>query len=229
MRSSSGRGILSESVMTRTAGRPAPARAASRPWRRAVLLGAVVLLGACGGREQTYEEEVAAWRADKDRFLQTSAQSPIPEAQRAGYPSLPYFPISQDYRIPAALTVTPADDVIEMPTSTGQRRRMRRIGTLQFTLKAEPLTLTAFVDAAENDMRRLFVPFGDLTNGTETYPGGRYLDLDRTATGIYDLDFNRAYHPFCLYNPSYDCPVPPRENRLKVPVRAGERLPSAEQ
>ena len=64
----------------------------------------------------------------------------------------------------------------------------------------------------------------DLTNGTETYPGGRYLDLDRTATGIYDLDFNRAYHPFCYYNSSYDCPVPPAENRLKMPIRAGEKL-----
>ena len=104
---------------------------------------------------------------------------------------------------------------------------MRRIGTLQFTLKGQALTLTAFVDATENDMRRLFVPFGDLTNGTETYTGGRYLDLNRTATGIYDLDFNRAYHPFCYFNPTYECPIPPRENRLSVPVRAGERMDKA--
>ena len=101
---------------------------------------------------------------------------------------------------------------------------MRRIGTLRFTFKGQPLTLTAFVEASENDMRRLFVPFGDLTNGAETYQGGRYLDLDRTATGIYDLDFNRAYHPFCVFNSGYDCPVPPRENRLTVPIRAGEKL-----
>jgi uncharacterized protein (DUF1684 family) len=73
-------------------------------------------------------------------------------------------------------------------------------------------------------MRRLFVPFGDLTNGAETYKGGRYLDLDRTPTGLYDLDFNRAYHPYCVYDPSYVCPVPPRENRLTVAIRAGERL-----
>ena len=52
-------------------------------------------------------------------------------------------------------------------------------------------------------MNHLFVPFGDLTNGTETYPGGRYLELNRTPTGIYDLDFNRAFHPFCYYNPQY--------------------------
>ena len=91
---------------------------------------------------------------------------------------------------------------------------MRKIGTLKFTLKGQALSLSAFVDASTNDVSRLFVPFADLTGGTETYAGGRYLDLDRTATGIYDLDFN----------PAYDCPYPPRENRLQVPIRAGERL-----
>jgi uncharacterized protein (DUF1684 family) len=73
-------------------------------------------------------------------------------------------------------------------------------------------------------MTRLFVPFSDLTSGTETYPAGRYLDLERTATGLYLVDFNRAYHPYCYYDPSYDCPFPPPENRLAVPIRAGERL-----
>ena len=74
-------------------------------------------------------------------------------------------------------------------------------------------------------MRRLFVPFGDLTNGTETYPGGRYLDLDRTATGIYDLDFNRAYPPVLRTStPSTTARIPPRENRLSIPIKAGEKL-----
>ena len=62
------------------------------------------------------------------------------------------------------------------------------------------------------------------TSGTETYAAGRYLDLDRTVTGLYDLDFNRAYHPYCYYNPQYDCPYPPRENRLAIPIKAGERI-----
>jgi uncharacterized protein (DUF1684 family) len=101
---------------------------------------------------------------------------------------------------------------------------MRRIGTLAFTLQGQPTTLTAFAEAADSTLQRLFVPFGDTTNGKETYRAGRYLDLDRTATGLYDLDFNRAYHPFCLFNPTYECPIPPRENHLNGPVRAGERL-----
>ena len=74
------------------------------------------------------------------------------------------------------------------------------------------------------DLNRLFVPFMDLTSGSETYPAGRYLDLDRTRTGIYLIDFNRAYNPYCYYNPTYDCPYPPRANRLQVPIRAGEKV-----
>ena len=75
----------------------------------------------------------------------------------------------------------------------------------------------------EREIVGLFVPFADLTTGTETYQAGRYLDLQPTATGIYTIDFNRAYHPYCFYNAQYDCPYPPRENRLAVPIRSGER------
>ena len=111
-----------------------------------------------------------------------------------------------------------------MPTSTGQLRRMVRVGRLEFTLRGEALSLSAFVDAGTRDLSRLFVPFTDLTSGTETYPAGRYIDLDVTRSGIYVIDFNRAYNPYCYYNPTYDCPFPPRSNRLQVPIRAGEKV-----
>lgn len=159
--------------------------------------------------------------------MRESPESPVPEDQRATFAPLPYYDIDPAYSVPAALEVEPSEVVIELPTSTGQRRRMRRVGTLKFTLQGQPHTLAAFVDADATDVRRLFVPFADLTSGTETFAGGRYIDLDRTGTGIYELDFNRAYHPFCVFNPEYDCPYPPRENRLQVPIRAGERLPPA--
>ena len=153
-----------------------------------------------------------------------SAESPVPEDTRASFPPLPYFSIDPAYRVPAVLQPSSGSAAVEMPTSTGKRRKMRRVGTLSFTVKGQPLSLGAFVEAEQQDMRRLFVPFGDLTNGPETYPGGRYLDLERTASGVYDIDFNRAYHPFCFFNPAYDCPYPPPESRMMVPIRAGERL-----
>ena len=192
--------------------------------RRWLWLVVAVCLAACTAAPEPAAPDVAAWRAEKDRYLRESPDSPVPAGKRASFPPLPYYAIDPAYQVPAALSVAPGDDVLELPTSTGKRRKMRRIGTLKFTLKGQPLTLTAFVDAGTNDVRRLFVPFGDLTNGTETYAGGRYLDLDRTATGIYDLDFNRAYHPFCVFNAEYDCPYPPRENRLQTAIRAGEKL-----
>jgi uncharacterized protein len=194
---------------------------------RSLLLVLALAIAGCSAEQRPYPDEIGAWRAQKDAFMRSSSESPVPAAKRASFPPLPYYPINEEYRVPAELDVHASDTILEMPTSTGQRRQMRRIGTLRFTLKGQPMTLTAFVEAATNDMSRLFVPFGDLTNGTETYNAGRYLDLDRTATGIYDLDFNRAYHPFCLFNDQYDCPIPPRENRLAVPIRAGERLPTS--
>lgn len=172
----------------------------------------------------SYADGIAAQRQAKDEFFRTARESPVPADKRDEFLPLAYFPVDESYRVPAVLAPIEREPAIEMPTSTGLRRAMRRAGTLKFSLRGKPLQLTAFVEAGAPDLNRLFLPFGDLTNGTETYPAGRYLDLTRTATGLYEIDFNLAYHPYCYYNPTYDCPYPPAENRLPVPVRAGEKM-----
>ena len=191
--------------------------------RLCVVLAICAGFAACSGNDRSYQDEIEAWRAEKDAFMRSS-ESPVPPDQRRNFPPLPYYPVDERYRVPAALTVARGEDVMEMSTSTGTRRAMRRMGTLAFTLDGQLLKLTAFAEASDTTLARLFVPFGDPTNESATYRAGRYLDLDRTATGLYDLDFNRAYHPFCLFNTSYECPIPPRDNHLRVPSRAGERL-----
>jgi uncharacterized protein (DUF1684 family) len=184
-------------------------------------------VAACGpdpaAEERTYLAELEQFRTMKDQAM-GSADSPIPPERRQALLPLPYFPASLDYRVPAVLKPSSERPTLEMPTSTGQLRTMMRVGRLEFTLRAEQLGLSAFIEAGTEDLSRLFVPFTDLTSGTETYPAGRYMDLQRTPTGLYVVDFNRAYHPYCYYNPTYDCPYPPRENRLTIPVRAGERM-----
>lgn len=190
---------------------------------RLAVLSLCAALQACSAPERTYQEEIEARRAATDAFMR-SEESPVPADRRGSFPPLPYFPVDERFRVPAALKVSRGDDTMEMTTSTGAPRAMRRIGTLEFTLLGQPATLTAFTEANDTTLRRLFVPFGDPTNDRETYRAGRYLDLDRTATGLYDLDFNRAYHPYCLFNTAYECPIPPRENHLAVPIQAGERL-----
>ncbi len=148
---------------------------------------------------------------------------PIPDAKKRELLPLAYFPIDPAYDVPASLT--PSDDptTIDMPTSTGAPRKMRKAGTLSFQLKGQPLSIMAFYDLTGSP-EHLSVMFSDMTSGTETYAAGRYLDLDRNPQGIYELDFNRAYHPYCYYNATYECPYPPPENRLKIPIRAGERM-----
>jgi len=177
--------------------------------------------------ELPYEEQLRADRAAKDQYLRTDRRSPLLPEDRAAFSGLPYYPIDPAMRVPARLREEKADPpvIIALPTSQATFDRMRRVGALAFTIDGSAYTLTAFADADARTITRLFVPFGDLTSGLETYQGGRYLDLDRTASGTYDLDFNRAYHPYCVYNPGWLCPVPPRENRLQVAIRAGERLP----
>jgi uncharacterized protein (DUF1684 family) len=175
----------------------------------------------------SYVEELAAARAFKDQDFRSSPESPVPPDKRDTLLPLNYYPIDESYNVPAALELAAERPVFEMPTSTGTLRRMQLVGTLEFTFQGQSHSLGAFVPDGTQQIRDLFVPFADLTTGTETYQAGRYLDLQPTATGIYTIDFNRAYHPYCAYNASYECPFPPQSNRLKVAIRAGEKLPGA--
>ncbi len=172
-----------------------------------------------------YVGKVEAARAAKDANFRAT-NDPVPEDKKAEFLPLAYFPVDPDYNVPGVLRPSTDSPTMMMPTSTGQQRQMRRVGVLEFTLKGQPMKLTAFVEEGAADLNRLFVPFSDMTSGTETYPAGRYMDLDRTSTGVYEVDFNYAYHPYCYFNITYDCPFPPAENRLKVPIHAGEKLKS---
>jgi hypothetical protein len=187
----------------------------------------LLLAAACSHKPpddpKSYVDEIASARTAKDNEFRTGSNSPIPENRRAELLPLAYFPIDPDYKVGAILKPSNDTTVLEMPTSTGGLRKMRRVGTLEFSVRGRPLTLTAFREVGVTT-DGLFVPFTDLTTGTETYAAGRFLEFEPEATGIYEIDFNRAFIPYCYYSPTYECPYPPPENRLQIPIRAGERL-----
>ena len=171
-----------------------------------------------------YVTRLSAARTEKDAVYLKSPESPVPNNLKAALLPLSYYAIDDSYKVPAILKPSNDPTVVYIPTSSGQPRAERRAGTLEFTLKGQEMKLTAYVEAESRTLDRLFVPFNDATNGIDTYRGGRYLDLNRTPTGLYELDFNRAYHPDCVFNAASECPYPPPENRLSVPIHAGERL-----
>ena len=176
--------------------------------------------------DSEYLKTVADGRAAKDAAFREE-KDPIPADKRDVLLPLKYFEIDPGFTVPAVLRLANERPVFEMPTSTGDLRKMQRVGVLEFTLQGQAMSLGAFVEDGTQQIAQLFVPFADMTTGSETYAAGRYLDIHPTQTGLYTVDFNLAYNPYCAYNSTYDCPFPPPSNRLKIPVRAGERAPGA--
>ncbi len=192
------------------------------------VVAAMAMTLACSGEPEDYPSQIAAQRAAKDEAFKAQPGNPVPADKMASLVPLTYFPIDELYAVPAALEPAAERTRLQVPTSTGKIRDIERIGTLKFMVKGQTMRLTAFHELDQPQITRLFVPFLDLTTGTETYSAGRYMELDPTPTGIYVVDFNVAYHPFCYYNSEFDCPYPPKENRLEMPIRAGERLRKSE-
>jgi uncharacterized protein (DUF1684 family) len=141
----------------------------------------------------------------------------------AEYKGLRWFPVDLTYRYVLPLTPAPRPDTVIILSTRGNRRRAVRAGWFDFAVRGTPCRLEATrllePGVGEND---LSVFFRDATTGKESYPTGRYVDPERLANGEYILDFNLGYNPACAISPYYNCPIPPRENALKVAIRAGE-------
>lgn len=178
-----------------------------------------------------WADELREHRHEKDAFFAEHRQSPIPTEERAAFDGLAYYDPDPDLRVAATFEATDdadAADPIEMEMTVGEPTEYVRVGRLRFDLAGAERTLTAFAPDDDPDRASLFVPFRDATSGEETYGAGRYMELELEGEvedgDAVPLDFNLAYHPFCVYNESFACPIPPAENVLDVAVEAGERL-----
>jgi uncharacterized protein len=165
---------------------------------------------------------VTLWefRQEKDAFFR-SAQSPLSAASRANFQGLPYFLENPDLRFSVPLERDPAREAILMATSTGSERVYERLGWVTFSVDGVTAHLALYVAEGDGQPEEAFVPFRDATSGTETYGSGRYIAAELNGDTV-TLDFNLAYNPYCAYVNGWSCPIPPKENWLEVPIRAGE-------
>jgi uncharacterized protein (DUF1684 family) len=173
-----------------------------------------------------------AFRAARDRLFAEHPSSPLAEADRRDFRGIPYYRHDPALELRANLEPDPSAPDLEVPRSgDGAQMPFSRIGWVRFLVEGTPCRLSVFW--LNEYAGGIFIPFRDATSGRETYGGGRYLwdsakgaDLGSDGDELV-IDFNYAYHPSCVYDFTWSCPLAPEENRLPVPIAAGERLAGA--
>ncbi len=177
--------------------------------------------------DTTFAQTIAAHRAHYKQEFITEKRSPLSAKDTA---HLDFYPADISWKVTAAFTRTENAEPFEMPTYSGLTKKFVTYGTITFTVHGASYTLAIYrnlklsADPAYKD--HLFLPFKDATNTKGTYGGGRYIDLRESdiRDGQVTIDFNKAYNPWCAYSDGFNCPVPPRENHLRVAVEAGEKM-----
>ncbi|MCL4530677.1 MAG: DUF1684 domain-containing protein [Chloroflexi bacterium] len=167
--------------------------------------------------------ELEEFRAEKDDFFGHDVQSPLTPQQRRDFRGLNYFPENPSLRLELKAEPFLQKERIEMQTSTGDVQIYFRHSRIQFPVEGQEAELTIY-----ESPNGFFLPFVDSLAGKETYPAGRYLEPEELPGNRFLVDFNMAYNPYCAYNDHWSCPLTPFENRLKVPIRAGEKIFDAE-
>jgi uncharacterized protein (DUF1684 family) len=195
------------------------------------------LLGCAGetkapGPVTMNDEELERWeialvemRIEKNEALMDTSQTSLPLTDVPTFEGLNYYYPDPALRYRVPLQKASQSDTVVLTKRRGEEVRFLRKGSVAFHAEGQNHTLAVFGPADSEEGDFLWLPFYDPTNGEETYPGGRYLDLELAVDGTVELDFNYAYNPLCDYNPErYNCTLPPPENTLPFPVRVGEKL-----
>ncbi len=188
-------------------------------------LTSLFLLSGCGEYDEAYHQEIEAFQTEWNDFFGDSIKSPLTKEDYPGFEELDYFPVNKEYRVEAEFIRTPDEEPFEMPTTTDRRPVYLKYGEAKFEMKGEKVQLDLFQSQkyakSPSYDGHLFLPFSDLTSGKESYGGGRFIDLKIPPGDTIVIDFNKAYNPYCAYNPKYSCPIPPPQNHINLEIRAG--------
>ena len=154
-----------------------------------------------------------------------SLKSPLTEEDRLHFKALDFFPIEDKFIVEATFMRTKREKTFQMKTSTDRTPLYIKYGELHFKIDGKEMKLNVYQNIELSKRKGfkdyLFLPFSDLTNGKESYIGGRYLDMKIPKNYKVTIDFNKAYNPYCAYNYKYSCPIVPLENDMEIAIHAG--------
>ena len=164
---------------------------------------------------------VYQWQKNKNQTFRDPQLSPLLLKDKKIFESLRFYKPSQQFQVRAIFKKNSRPVVIELLTNTQRIEKQIIYGWVEFELEDKEFHLAVFQNVETED-DYLFLPFADQTSGFDTYGGGRYIDLSAPLNDTIQLDFNKAYNPYCVYNKKFSCPLVPEENYLEYPIRAGE-------
>jgi uncharacterized protein len=189
-----------------------------------IVTAVLIVFYSSGDRNpNSYIDQINKERKEKDEFMRNSGESPF-SGRLNKFKGLQYFPVDPAYKVTADLTLIKDRQIVVLKTSDGKEDRYVNYAYADFELGGKQNRLLILEVATMGPARgKLFLAFGDETSAVDTYGAGRYLDVTKVqGSGTMTLDFNKAYNPYCAYNDSYTCPLPPLENLLTIPIKAGE-------
>ncbi|MBN8641479.1 MAG: DUF1684 domain-containing protein [Flavobacteriales bacterium] len=176
-------------------------------------------------QENELKQTAKEFQEELNRDYADSTKSPLTDADLKVFKELDFFPIDEKFIIKAQFKRTKKTKVFKMKTSTSRTPEYKKYGELHFTIDGKEYQLNVYqsIDLSKKEEYKnyLFLPFSDLTNGKESYIGGRYIDMKIQDAKVWEIDFNKAYNPYCAYNHKYSCPIVPLENDLEVAILAG--------
>lgn len=178
-----------------------------------------------------YQKEIIEYRQQLNADYMSPEKSPLDSMLREKFRKAgghPFFEIDKNYSVEARFKKHIDTLTVEIPTSSKRMAVFDKYGEATFTLNEKEYTVTIHQSHRSREMEEykdwLFFMFTDLTNGEQTYGGGRYIDLKIPEGETIIIDFNKAYHPYCAFTYGYSCPVPPRENFMDEQITAGIKL-----
>ena len=168
------------------------------------------------------------WQKEQNAMFKDASKSPLKDRDRQDFNGLDFFEFDSTFVVKAILKRTPNSKWFKMKRTLNETTDERVYGVLNFKLKGKAYTLNVYqgkeLMTKKGFEDYLFLPFLDDTNGDTTYGGGRYIDLRIPEGNTIEIDFNKAYNPYCAYNEKFSCPIVPRENYLDVAVKAGVKM-----
>ena len=185
-----------------------------------ILLSTIYYFYSIELEKKAFIQNINDQRIEKNEDMYKSESSPLFNSDYR----IQYFLPNIDFKVLAKINRLANNDTIKFMTSKGTTKVYLKFALLEFKLKRKIHKLPIYKPSKQSDKNEILLCFNDKTNGISTYEGGRYIDISFKNAQRIEIDFNKAYNPFCFYNAKYICPIPPKENFIDEEIIAGEKI-----